>query len=144
MKRVLVVLLAIGMLAPSAAMATAPSSAIVLSFEKQGSVLDSHYVGVATGGVAVDMQLSGKYDTGVVQHFTATLRLEWPDGRVLTALLDGRFDRSTGKTVLNGEVVSGWRSGARVHEEGQLVAFDATTMVATFLGTVQLLPGSAD
>src|ERR687887_379258 len=106
MKRVLVVLLAIGMLAPSAAMATAPSSAIVLSFEKQGSVLDSHYVGVATGGVAVDMQLSGK-------------------------------------TVLNGEVVSGWRSGARVHEEGQLVAFDATTMVATFLGTVQLLPGSA-
>ncbi|MDQ3379630.1 MAG: hypothetical protein M3546_04830 [Actinomycetota bacterium] len=144
MKRILLVLLAVGALAASAATATASNGAIVLSFEKQGSVVDSHYVGTATGGVTVDMQLSDKYYTGNVQHFTATMRLEWPDGRVLTALLDGRFNGSTGKTVLNGEVVSGWLAGAQVHEEGQLVAFDSTTLVATFVGTVQLMPGSAD
>jgi hypothetical protein len=144
MKRLVLVLLAVGALAASAAAATASNAAIELAFEKQGSVLDSHYIGTATGGVAVDMQLSDKYYTGNVQHFTATLRLEWPDERVLTALLDGRFNNSTGKTVLNGEVASGWLRGAQVHEEGQLVGFDPSTMIARFVGTVQLMPGSAD
>jgi hypothetical protein len=143
MKRILLLLLAVGTLAGLAGTAAASNDVIVLPFEKQGSVLDSHYVGTAAGGVNIDMQLSEKYYTGNVQHFTATLTLEWPDGRVLTALLDGRFDGSTGKTVLNGEVVSGWLRGAQVHEEGQLIAFDSTTMVATFVGTVQLMPESA-
>ena len=144
MKRVLLALLAAATMASSAATATASNDVIVLSFEKKGSVIDSHYVGTAAGGATIDMQLSDKYFTGNVQHFTATLQLEWPDGRALSALLDGRFNGSTGKTVLNGEVVSGWLRRARVHEEGQLVAFDPETMVATFVGTVQLMPGSAD
>jgi hypothetical protein len=58
----------------------------------------------------------------------------------LTAVLDGSFNFSTGKTVLNGTVVDGWLAGAQVHEEGQLVGLDPFT----FVGTVQLMPGSAD
>jgi hypothetical protein len=144
MKGVLLTLLAAVTIASSATTATASNDVIVLSFEKQGSVIDSHYVGTIAGGATIDMQLSDESFTGNVQHFTATVELEWPDGRDLSALLEGRFNGSTGKTVLNGEVVSGWLQGARVHEEGQLVAFNGVTMVATFRGTVQLMPGSAD
>jgi hypothetical protein len=142
MKRVLPVLLAIVALAAFAGSAAASDAAIVLSFTKQGSVLDSHYVGTATGGAALDMQLSDKYWTGEVQHFTATETLVWPGGRSLTAVLEGRFNNTTGATVLNGQVTSGWLQGAQVHEEGQLTGFSFP--IASFAGSLQLMPGSAD
>jgi hypothetical protein len=142
MKRVLLVLLAVAALATFVGSAAASNAVIVLPFTKQGSVIDSHYVGTAAGGAALDMQLSDKYWTGEVQHFTATETLVWPDGRSLTAVLDGCFNNITGATVLNGQVTSGWLQGAQVHEEGQLIGFSYP--IASFAGTVQLMPGSAD
>ena len=140
MRRILLVtLLAMGALVVSAGTGTASNAAIVISFEKH-SVGPGHYVGTACDGGTIDMQLANSSVTGNVQHFTATVRLECTGGRALTAVLDGSFNFSTGKTVLNGTVVDGWLAGAQVHEEGQLVGFDPLT----FVGTVQLMPGSAD
>jgi hypothetical protein len=138
MRRLLVVLLAAGALAGLAGTATASSGAIVISFEKH-SVGPGHYVGTACGGGTIDMQLSDSSVTGNVQHFAATVRLAC-SGMALTAALDGSFNFSTGKTVLNGLVVDGSLAGAQVHEEGQLVGLEPLT----FVGTVQVMPGSAD
>jgi hypothetical protein len=138
MRKFVVVMLAAGALAGLAGTATASSGAIVIPFEKH-SVGPGHYVGTACGGGTIDMQLSDSSVTGNEQHFAATVQLVCT-GLSLTAALDGSFNFSTGKTVLNGLVVDGSLAGAQVHEEGQLVGLDPFT----FVGTVQLMPGSAD
>jgi len=137
MKRVLLLLLALGTLTGLTGTAAASNAAVVIPFEKHW-VGPGHYVGTACGNGAIDMQLSDSSVTGNVQHFTATVQLACADG-TLTAVLDGRFNFSTGRTVLNGFVAEGWLAGAEVHEEGQLVGLDPLT----FVGTVQLMPGSA-
>ena len=43
-------------------------------------------------------------------------------------------------SVLNGTVTDGWLAGARADEQRPLVGFDPLT----FVGIVQLMPGSAD
>jgi hypothetical protein len=43
-------------------------------------------------------------------------------------------------SVLNGTVTDGWLAGAQAHEQRPLVGFDPLT----FVGIVQLMPGSAD
>lgn len=134
----LIALLAVGAVVASTGTAAASNAVIVIPFEKHW-VGPGHYVGTACDGGSIDMQLSNSSVTGDVQHFTATVQVALP-GRSLTAVLDGSFNFSTGKTVLNGAVVDGWLAGARVHEEGRLVGFDPLT----FVGTVQLMPSSAD
>jgi hypothetical protein len=138
MRILLVGLLTLCAMAVSSGTAAASEAAIVIPFEKH-SVGPGHYVGTACDGGTIDMQLSNSSVAGNVQSFTATVQLALP-GRSLTAVLDGSFNFSTGKTVLNGVVVDGWLAGAQVHEEGQLVGLDPVT----FVGTVQLMPGSAD
>jgi hypothetical protein len=140
MKRILLIVLLVASAAALAGQGTAEASdaAIVIPFEKHW-VGPGHYVGTASDGGTIEMQLSDSYVTGAVQHFTATLKLS-VGGHSLTAILDGRFNNSTLGTVLNGVVVDGWLVGAQVHEEGQLVDFEPPT----FVGTVQLMPGSAD
>lgn len=141
MRMLLVALVAASAVAVSTGTATASNGVIVLPFEKTGS--EGHYVGTVCDGGTIEMQLSNSSVTGDVQNFTAMVQIALP-GRSLTAVLDGSFNMSTGKTVLNGTVVSGWLAGAQVHEEGQLVAYNPDTGVGTFVGTVQLMPGSAD
>ena len=138
MRILLIALLAAGAVVASTGTAAASNAAIVIPFEKHW-VGPGHYVGTACDGGSIDMQLSNSSVTGDVQHFTATVQVALP-GRSLTAVLDGSFNFSTGKTVLNGAVVDGWLAGARVHEEGRLVGYDPLT----FVGTVQLMPSSAD
>jgi hypothetical protein len=138
MRMSLIALLAVGAFVASTRTAAASNAVIVIPFEKHW-VGPGHYVGTACDGGSIDMQLSNSSVTGNVQHFTATVQVALP-GRSLTAVLDGSFNFSTGKTVLNGAVVDGWLAGARVHEEGRLVGFDPLT----FVGTVQLMPSSAD
>jgi hypothetical protein len=145
LKKIFVLLvLALSALAVSASGVSASNSAIVISFDKH-SPGDGHYVGTACNGGTIDMQLSNSSVTGNVQQFTATVRLVCPGRGALTAVLDGRFNFSTGKTVLNGVVVDGWLAGAQVHEEGQFVGRDPDSGDPyRFVGTVQLMPGSAD
>jgi len=123
------------------ASAVASNAAIVIAFEKEGS--QGHYVGTTEDGGTIEMVITQSRVAGDVQHFTATLWLSYPDNRSLRAILDGRLDGNTGEVSLNGSVVDGWLQGARVHEESRLVDFDPETGVATFVGTVQLMPGSA-
>lgn len=145
MRKILaLVVLALTGLAVSAAGVSASNSPIVISFDKH-SPGDGHYVGTACNGGTIDMQLSNSSVTGNVQQFAATVRLMCPGRGALTALVDGKFNFSTGKTVLNGVVVDGWLAGAQVHEEGQFVGRDPVSGDPyRFVGTVQLMPASAD
>lgn len=118
--------------------ATASNAAIVVPFEKQW-VGPGHYIGTAGDGGTIEMFVSDSWYPGNVQQFTARLELSL-DGGSLTAILEGRFNFSTARVVLNGVVTEGWLQGAQVHEESQLTGLDPLT----FAGTVQLMPASSD
>lgn len=124
-----------------AAPAWASDAAIVIPFEKHW-VEPGHYVGSACDGGTIEMFVYDSSITGGVQHFTATLNLS-VGTRSLTAILDGRFNFSTGRVVLNGVVVDGWLKGAQAHEESRYTGDDQNTGGPVFAGTVQLMPGSA-
>ncbi len=64
-------------------------------------------------------------------------------GQSFEASLVGTLDVETGELLLNGRVVSGYLSGARVHNEGQLTGFDPGTGGTVFEGFMRIMPGSA-
>jgi hypothetical protein len=138
--------LALAALAVSASGVAASSSSIVIPFEKH-AVGPGHYVGTAGDGGTIEMQVYDSSFTGGdpetsdhwVQHFKATLQLA-VGGQSMTAALDGQFNFTTRQTVLNGVVLAGWLSGAKIHEEGKVVAFSPLT----FVGTVMVMRGSAN
>jgi hypothetical protein len=139
LKRLLfLALAAVAVLGVSAGTSAASNATIVIPFEKHW-VSPGHYVGTAGDNGTIDMQVSNSSVNGNVQHFIAAVELRVGD-HAFTARLAGTFNFSTGKTVLNGTVADGWMTGAQVHEKGQLVGFDPLT----FIGTVQVMPASAD
>jgi hypothetical protein len=117
--------------------ASASSQPIKFSFEKHW-VEPGHYVGTTSDGGSIEMWVSNSTVTGTMQHFDVTISATVADGS-FTAALDGTFNFSTARTLLNGTVADGWLEGAQVHEQGQLVALDPLT----FTGTLQLMPASA-
>jgi hypothetical protein len=131
------VALVVVVLGATSAAASASNAPVVIPFEKHW-VGPGHYVGTACEGGTIEMQVSNSSVTGNVQHFSVTIWATVP-GHAFTAVLDGTFNFSTGKTLLNGTVTEGWLAGAQAHEEGQLV--DPDTL--TFTGTLQLMPASA-
>jgi hypothetical protein len=143
-KRIRIALLfVLTVLAASAVTTTAAGAnrAVVVPFEKHW-VSSGHYVGSAGDGGTIEMSLYNVSFDGNIQKFSADLELS-VDGRSLEAKLDGRFNFSTGRVVLNGRVTSGWLSGAQVHEESTYVGDDPMTGGPIFVGTVRLMPGSA-
>jgi hypothetical protein len=56
--------------------------------------------------------------------------------RSFDAPLTGTLNWQTGNVVMDGEVASGWQSGAQVHETGHLV--NAATL--EFAGTIRIQP----
>jgi hypothetical protein len=127
----------IAAVAVSTAPASASSEPIRISFEKH-SVEPGHYVGTTGDGGSIEMWVSNSSVTGNMQHFDVTISATVADGS-FTAELDGTFNFSTARTLLNGTVTEGWLEGAQVHEQGQLVAVDPLT----FIGTLRLMPASA-
>jgi hypothetical protein len=121
--------------------ATASNAATVITFEKRW-IEPGHYLGTTGDGDAIEMRVYDVSFAGNVQKFSATLQLTLGD-RSLTAVLDGQFNFSTGRVVLNGAVVDGWLAGAQVYEESQYTGDDPETGGPTFAGTVRLMPGSA-
>jgi hypothetical protein len=122
---------------PTGSSASAP---IVIPFTKT-KVGDDHYVGTACDGAPLDVRMSNVSWTGNAQHFTATFVIAGlPNDRGFTAVLDGIYNDSTGRTVLNGEVTEGWLAGARVHEQGQFAGL-ADQKWPTFTGTLQIASG---
>jgi len=146
--RKIIALLVLGLaaLAVTASSVSASSSSIVIPFEKH-AIGPGHYVGTAGDGGTIELQVFDSSFTGGdpatsdhwVQHFKATLKLT-VGGQSLTAALEGQFNITTLQTVIDGVVVDGWLSGARVHEEGKVTGFSPLT----FVGTVRLMPGSAN
>lgn len=129
-----VVIVAAGAAVP----ASASNRAIVVSFEKH-AVAPGQYVGTTDRNGTIEMSVYDSRVEGNVQHFKATLELS-RGGRHLEASLDGRFNFSTERVVLNGTVTDGWLEGAQVHEESRLTGTDPVS----FAGTIRLMPGSAD
>jgi hypothetical protein len=125
---------ALTVLAPTG---SASNSPVMIPFEKHW-VGPGHYVGTAGDGGTIEMLVSNSSVTGNMQHFDVTISATIP-GHSFTAVLDGTFNFSTGKTLLNGVVTQGWLAGAQAHEKGQLV--DPDTL--TFAGTLRLMPASA-
>ncbi|HYZ19071.1 MAG TPA: hypothetical protein VE615_05970 [Gaiellaceae bacterium] len=132
--------LLVTLVAVAAAFWTAPASAsnepIFISFEKHW-VGPGHYVGTTGDGGSIEMWVSNSTVTGNMQHFDVTISAAVASGS-FTAVLDGTFNFSTARTLLNGNVTEGWLAGARMHEEGQLVSLDPLT----FTGTLRLMPAS--
>jgi hypothetical protein len=93
--------------------------------------------GAVSGGLA-SRRVSLDGESGPVQHLT----FEWKvsGAHAFTALTSGTLNTRTGAVVMNGRVVDGYLTGARVHEEGQLV--DPGTF--TFAGFLRLMPSTAD
>jgi hypothetical protein len=117
--------------------ANAGASPVTIPFEKH-AVSPGHYVGTACEGGSVEVLVSNASVVGNVQHFTATFEVSLPGNRMFTAVLDGIFNFSTGRTVLNGAVTRGWLAGAQAHEEGQLMGVDPLT----FTGSLTLVGAS--
>jgi hypothetical protein len=126
-------------LAVAARPATASNARIVVPFEKHYDSSLGHYVGTAGEGGAIAMWVYDSRFPGNVQQFTARVELSLA-GHSSTAIVDGGFNFSTARVVLNGVVTDGWLKGAQVHEESQLTRVDPFT----FVGTIQLMPASAD
>ena len=133
---VLVVALAV-LAAATFWVANASASPVAIPFEKHW-VSPGHYVGTACDGGSLDLQMSNSSVVGNAQHFTATFVVSLPGNRTFTAVLDGIFNFSTGRTVLNGTVTQGWLAGAQAHEEGQLTGVDPLT----FTGSLTLMGAS--
>jgi hypothetical protein len=141
--RILVAVLATATVATVALVPTgsAAGGPVVIPFTKT-KVGDNHYVGTACDGASLDVRMSNVSWTGNAQHFTATFVVAGlPNGRGFTAVLDGIYDDSTGRTVLNGTVTQGWLVGAQVHEEGEFAGL-AGGQWPVFTGTLQIVGGS--
>ncbi len=115
-----------------------PPHQVNLTFEK--TVTDP--AGIWEGRVGGDMEgdlrteLLGVRVAGPIWHVAFRWTIEADDpARSLVFHATGTLHTGTGRVVMNGEVVSGYLEGARVHEEGQAQDADG----AAFLGTITIL-----
>jgi hypothetical protein len=126
----------LAMVATIAGPVSAAQRPIVLEFEKAWAAPD-YYEGTVDGGGSIKMWLSNKAVIGNTQHFDAAVEVDAPSGD-FNAFVSGQINFSTGRVVLNGIVTSGWKAGARVHEESQLI----DPAIGSFIGTIQIMPAS--
>jgi hypothetical protein len=126
----------------------------IVYFDKAYNVTESEAAGTAVFTGTVDGAVSGTLKSTLLEATengkgTITLvTFEWAiaDGNLsdgdqsFTAVASGTLNSSTGKVVMNGEVVSGYLAGAKFIEEGQLV--DPATF--RFQGSMKLVVNTAD
>lgn len=98
-----------------------------------------YYAGTTGDGGSIEMWVSNSRVTGSMQHFDVRLEVSLTEGRSFAAQLQGTFNFSTARTLLQGVVTDGWLAGAQLREQGGLVSFDPLT----FAGTLWLMPASA-
>jgi hypothetical protein len=140
MKRILLLLLAVGSLAAaSAAPVAASSEPLRLSFDKS-SIAPGVWQGTVEGDISGSLTtvLTNLNITGPVWQ----VRFDWiisAGDKSFIADLSGILNTETGAVVMDGTVVEGYLAGAQVHEEGQLV--DPDTL--RFQGSIRLMPASA-
>jgi hypothetical protein len=104
---------------------------------------DKHYVGDGqfegtTGGAApgtVRTVCNLAPNNAVLVRLTCDWQIS-AGQRSFDAPLTGTLNWQTGNVVMNGEIASGWKAGAQVHETGHLV--NAATL--EFAGTIRVQP----
>jgi hypothetical protein len=133
-------LLSVGLSMAAPAGATAP---LRLTFEKE-SVSAGVWEGTVSGDVNGDLRtvLTGCTGPNPCSGQIWHVEFDWiidAGAKSFTAHLNGVLDTSTGKVVMDGTVVEGFRQGAQVHEEGQLV----NPATVRFEGTIRVMPSTA-
>jgi hypothetical protein len=115
---------------------TAAWNPVIIKFDK-AIAGDGIWVGTVSGDVEGELrtELRDVRESGQIWH----VEFDWiitagDDSKSFTARLNGILNNNTGKVVMNGTVIEGWLTGARVHEEGQLI--DPETL--QFEGTIQI------
>lgn len=130
-------LMAAAALVPASTAANAP---IEVSFVKV--LVDPatrYYAGTTGDGGSIEMWVSNSRVTGSMQHFDVRLQVSLTGGRSFAAQLQGTFNFSTARTLLQGVVTDGWLAGAQLRERGALVSLDPLT----FAGMLWLMPATA-
>ncbi len=109
-----------------------------------------NFTGVAGGDVPGDFAATvlsrTPFDNGNIVDLQARYEvIATNPARAFTVLIEGKQNNQTQQAVLNGTVVDGWLTGARVH-----VTFDVIRpcpefgQSVCFSGVIRVLPGSAD
>lgn len=114
---------------------------VYLSFAKADPDGDFIWNGTVSGDISgsLETRLLSVSQTDKILH----VEFDWivdAGEQSFTARLNGILDTEQGTVTMNGTVIEGYLAGAQVHEEGQLV--DPAT--SGFVGTIQLMPASAD
>src|SRR5919204_1515717 len=124
MRRLLLTLAAVAAIAaPAASTGTASNAPLQVDFVKH--VVDPAtltFAGTTSGAVTGDLTtfVSVTDVSGPIIHMTVVWIVS-AGAESFTARTDGTWNTVTGQVVLNGSVVSGYLSGAQVHEEGHLL-----------------------
>lgn len=121
--------------------AAASNAPVYLSFAKSDPDGDFVWNGTVSGDISgsLETRLLNVRQTNKILH----VEFDWivdAGEQSFTARLNGILDTQKGTVIMNGTVIEGYLAGAQVHEEGQLV--DPAT--SGFVGTIRLMPGSAD
>jgi hypothetical protein len=102
--------------------------------------------GDVPGGFAATVLRRTPFDNGNIVDLQARYEVIASNpARAFTVLIEGKQNNLTRKAVLNGTVIDGWQTGARVH-----VTFDVINPCpefnkgVCFTGVIRVLPGSAN
>jgi uncharacterized protein YdbL (DUF1318 family) len=120
-------------LAALALLGLASAQAIDLTFEK-AAVGDTVWTGRVSGdvdGVLTTVLITADSSQAVWQvEFYWIVSADDPN-RSFVARLSGTLNSETGEVAMSGQVVDGYREGARVEEQGQLVDADRSAFSGT-------------
>jgi hypothetical protein len=149
MQKLTILLVAIASVTVAAGTATAHdkrSKPIVVTFEKHvvdpANLVFEGTTGGKAKGTLVSRMLPGSLTIeGPIWHFT----FDWivsakARRKSFVARTTGTFDTNSGRVVMDGSVIDGWREGAAVHEEGVLI--DPATF--TFAGELRIARNGDD
>jgi hypothetical protein len=128
-------LLAACVLALAALGAGAAQESLTLGFDKAG-VGDTVWVGTVTGdvsGVLTTVLISADTSASIwLVEFYWIVTADDPE-RSFVARLSGTLDSETGVVAMSGRVVDGYREGAMVEEQGQMVDPDRSAFTGTIV-----------
>jgi len=121
---------------------TTARSPVIITFDKamdEDGIWEGTVSGDVDGELRTVLNVDNIRETGMILHveFDWIITADDPS-KSFTARLNGILNNNTGKVVMNGTVIEGWLTGARVHEEGQLI--DPET--GRFEGTIQINPAT--
>jgi hypothetical protein len=139
-KKLRMLLAAVGVVAVGAAPVSASSAPIVITYAKTCNELIGHCAGSAGDGGTFEMQVTGFRPTGKAAQLTFTEKITVGDVS-FTAEMRGHASPS-GFIVLNGTVTEGSFLGAQVHQRSNFVGASPDGSMTSWIGELRLTPKS--